>query len=228
MNSQDSNEAPTDTLVLIPTPQELHGLCLSQEVEWPDQLRFELCGFGPIAAAARTMDLICRLRPRQIILAGIAGTYVDKMVIGSAYRFGHVYCHGIGVGEGTNFQSAGALGWAQWAGDAQVGPIRDRITFSSAKASLLTVCSASADSSEANRRHEIRPSASAEDMEAYGVALACQMANVPLEVVRGISNRVGDREHANWKTEDALQSAGDMILQMLQNESENHSPESSD
>ncbi len=43
------------------------------------------------------------------------------------------------------------------------------------------------------------PDAMAEDMEGFGVALACRFAEVPLSIVRGFSNWVGDRNHSNWK-----------------------------
>jgi futalosine hydrolase len=72
---------------------------------------------------------------------------------------------------------------------------------------LLTVCAASADPAEAERRARTWRGARAEDMEAFGAALACALAGVPLDVVRGISNVAGVRDTSTWRIAEALDSA---------------------
>jgi futalosine hydrolase len=52
-------------------------------------------------------------------------------------------------------------------------------------------------------------------MEGFGVAVACRLANVPLTIVRGISNRAGDRDHTNWNIEGSLEQAMQLILHKL-------------
>ena len=59
------------------------------------------------------------------------------------------------------------------------------------------------------------PDAVAEDMEAFGVAMACQMHGVPLEVVRGISNEVGDRDHSQWQIDKALRAAAELVIRLF-------------
>jgi futalosine hydrolase len=81
---------------------------------------------------------------------------------------------------------------------------------------LLTCCAASTDSRDADARRNRFPQAAAEDMEGFGVALACTLAGVPLQIVRGISNQVGDRNHANWQIEPALTSAADLAKELIQ------------
>ena len=44
----------------------------------------------------------------------------------------------------------------------------------------------------------------AEDMEGFAVAFACALAGVPVSIVRGISNVVGDRDPAHWRIPAAL------------------------
>ncbi len=216
------------TLLLVPTPLEFEQLVpklnsMAQERE----AILEVCGFGVVAAAARTMQLIARHNPRQVLLVGIAGALNDDLPIGTAASFRRVVCDGIGVGQRSNFESADLMGWKQWMPVAQSpnevsDPIGDHIdlqtnTHDAAEVSkeLVTVCAASADAHEAEMRRERHPSASAEDMEGFGVAMACKLAGVPLQIVRGISNRAGDRDKLNWDIESALQSARDLAIKIL-------------
>ncbi len=209
------------SLILVPTAKErdqlqprLLGDGLAER-HW----QIATCGFGPIAAAARTMALIHAIRPPRVILVGIAGTFgEDRLPIGSATAFDAVACDGVGVGTGSDHRPASSLGWTQWQGTA--GSIGDRIsltrsTDTAAAPVLLTVCAASANPAEAAQRRSRCPDAWAEDMEGYGAALSCQVEGVPLQIVRGVSNRVGDREPGNWKIDAALAAAADLTRQLV-------------
>jgi futalosine hydrolase len=55
----------------------------------------------------------------------------------------------------------------------------------------------------------------AEDMEGFGVALACRLHGVPVDIVRGISNTVGDRDKARWRVETALEAAAAVALTLM-------------
>jgi len=54
----------------------------------------------------------------------------------------------------------------------------------------------------------------AEDMEGFGVALACRLHCIPLATVRGLSNVAGDRRHAGWEVERALRAAAAQIARL--------------
>ena len=53
-------------------------------------------------------------------------------------------------------------------------------------------------------------------MEGYAVALACRLENVPLVIVRGISNVVGDRQSKNWQTPQALIAAWSLAEEAIE------------
>ena len=143
----------------------------------------------------------------------------------SAYRFGSVACYGIGVGSGDSHRSAAAVGWRQWPGDMSGDslslPIGDDIELASWRGDaegrklLLTVCAASQNDSEVEMKLTAYPLALAEDMEGFGVAAACQLASVPLSIVRGISNRAGDRERRNWKVAEAMIAASELVEDLV-------------
>ncbi len=210
-------------LILIPTQLELSVIAASLPAAALSDWQMELCGFGPIAAASQSATLIERMKPQQVLLIGIAGSFGD-LAIGSAATFAQVRCWGIGVGSGAAHRDADAMGFPQWAGfpdgagfpqwagfpervgDSPVGQVIELPT-SRSRHVLLTCCSASANQDEAKLKRTAVPAAAAEDMEGYGVALSCRIADVPLTIIRGISNQVGDRNQDHWQIEPALQAA---------------------
>jgi futalosine hydrolase len=125
------------------------------------------------------------------------------------------------------------MGWAHWPGeiageiwpgeiageattDAPSHRIEDRIlcdteSTGGTPGGLLSVCAASSDPDHAAIRRRAYPDAIAEEMEAFGVAVACRLAGVRLRVIRGISNRAGSRDLKNWKIESALAAAAELV-----------------
>lgn len=200
----------SQTLVLVPTDIERRHLaaCPGFGVDAPH----ELCGFGPIAAAARTAALIARYRPERILLVGIAGTFDrEALPVGTAATFGRVAMHGVGVGTGSAFVPAGAVGFPHWRDDDAAVRIDDELPLSSpvpsAGGGLLTCCAASISNDDADQRLERFPGVVAEDMEGFAVALAGRLAQTPVAIVRGISNQVGDRRVDRWQIPEALEAA---------------------
>lgn len=200
------------TIIFVPTQLELDSV---GDMDNPG-LKMEICGFGPIASAAKAMEVLKRQRPTQAILMGIAGRYTDELEIGSAYEFGQVACYGVGAGSGEKFQTAGQMGWNHWNGDGDRDLIGDVLQLTeSQKRVLVSACSCCSNESEMSDRLRAFPNAAAEDMEGFGVAVACRIAGVPLSIVRGISNDVGDRDVANWKIEPAMKSAWQLVKTRL-------------
>jgi futalosine hydrolase len=210
------------TLILVPTPLELARI--EDRGGFPPGVGIvATTGFGPIAAAARTSALLARLTPARVLLVGIAGSYdTSTLPIGSAAFFASVAIEGVGAGEGDGLRGPPALGFPQWPGGADRPPILDEIELAPPPREdlpvarlLLTTCAASAARDQAAGRKRRFPSAAAEDMEGFGVALACALEGVPLTIVRGISNEVGDREPARWRIPAALDAARELALAAL-------------
>ena len=222
------------TLFLIPTQTEFDVLQLHLAPGVGADDAVELCGFGLVASAARAAQLIAERKPQRVLLVGIAGTLNSELSVGEATAFRHVACCGVGVGTGADFVPAGTLGWHQFRGRVAVhNPDAPEITVGdslelqgsgqlSAKLrlrTLLSVTAASANPQEAGIRRARFPDAVAEDMEGFGVAVACRLAGVPLEIIRGISNAAGDREKERWQIETALEAAGELALRAVSGES---------
>ena len=221
----------TRVLVLVPTEFELRKLqpLIADSVAEANGI-IMTCGFGPIVAGVTTAQLLAKVTPTKVVLAGISGAIGPRFSIGTAASFSQVACYGIGAGSGSEFQTASELGWTRWneatathgsqdilelhSDPDSFRPWRSDSTTDSGEISadsnhqplLLTVCAASANSTDVADRLKKFPQAAAEDMEAYAVAVACRMANVPLTVIRGISNIAGDRNKAHWDVDAALKA----------------------
>lgn len=211
-------------LLLIPTDVERRwGSSLVEKIA--QKATVELCGFGPVLAGILATQLIAQYRPERVLLVGIAGAIKAGLRIGEAYEFDQVACYGIGVGSGPTFQTASEMGWSQWSSDSldsDMHSIADTIRLTPVDSSssestrlLLSVCAASANAAEVASHQQKFPQAMAEDMEGFSVAAACKLAGVPLRIVRGISNVAGDREHKNWQSAVAMQSALQLATAIL-------------
>ena len=212
-------------LLLVPTELERGLIAQVVAAACGSAIQSELCGFGPVVAAARTARLIAEHRPERVLLVGIAGRFSDRLAIGQAYAFEWVACHGIGAGSADTFVPAEAMGWPQWPGDGADPATRigDAISCTSGRLPatapraglLLSACAASADDADARSRLRLFPDAAAEDMEGFAVAAACRLAGVPLDIVRGISNTAGDRDPSRWQIEAACRAAADLAAMLL-------------
>ena len=210
-------------LILVPTPEEARFVDESIGGHFSDW-SLQVCGFGPIAAAARTGALIARNIPEQVLLLGIAGSYdLGRCPVGSATCFTDVACYGIGVGSGENYLSAAEVGWVPFDDDGIDASIGEFMTLSCGshadergKRLLLTSPTASADDEDRSRRAAAYPDALAEDMEGYAVAAACATVSVPLCIVRGISNQVGQRDKNHWDMNGAMHAAVETTREMIE------------
>ncbi|HET7428472.1 MAG TPA: hypothetical protein VFJ66_03410 [Gaiellales bacterium] len=179
----------------MPTRAEADELAL----DWP---AVELCGFGLAAAGVHAAGAIAQHRPRQVVLAGLAGSYdTDRAPLGSAVRAGVVRCVGIGAGG----LSAAQLGFAD----------SEEVTLADDGPLALSVATASDSPIEAAKRAAAHPGALIEEMEGYAVALAAMQAGVPCVMARGISNRAGERDRDLWQVGPALAAVRDAVGTIL-------------
>ncbi len=204
-------------LVFVPTRQEAEGLLGHSMVGHEESVtiagretHWVLCGLGVASAAALCSTWMQRVHPPRAALVGLAGSYdLGRAPLGSVIRPTQVLCAGIGVGEDREFQPLpfplipeGLVG-PHDQGDTLV--IHGNATGET-PTSLLSVTSAASSPSHAARRQERCPEAIAEAMEDYGAALAAAIQGIPLAIIRGISNRAGDRDHRQWQTHPALRA----------------------
>ncbi|MHC4997032.1 MAG: futalosine hydrolase [Planctomycetota bacterium] len=215
----DGTTKTDSTLVLVPTRFEMDHIDAIGPIRH-NGATVEVCGFGAVAAAARTAQLIARHRPGRVLLIGIAGAYnPHALPIGAAACFGAVTCHGVGKGGETNFLNPTQMGFPQWAGDALNPPVFETLPLhtppvATSHPNLLSV-TASSDSQHLADARRQRYRADAEDMEGFGVALAGVICGTPVAIARGISNVVGQRDPRSWKIQPAIEAVRALALDIL-------------
>jgi len=211
-----------ETLVLVPTDFEFTRLNRLGDEEFSQfSIHADVCGFGPIASGIGAARLLNLFKPRRAILLGIAGSYSDRIAVGEAASFNQVHIEGVGAYDKGVIKRPTELGFAQIDSKHSISgePIFESLFLGGdqkERSSILTVCAASGDTRMATERHELFPGTKAEDMESFSVAIACHQAGIPLSIIRGISNVAGDRDHSNWKINDALQQAKSKLKMLLQ------------
>ena len=199
----------------------------------------EVCGFGPVEAAVGCGLMIDRHQPRRVILAGIAGSLNDQIMPGQAFCFQNVALHGIGVRDAVsgdvshqwNHRFSHAETWLgkPFNGICSLNTLGEQHRQSTLE-NLLTVCTTASSQSEARDRAATLSNGgtfaaddfAAEDMEGFSVAMTCATRNIPLLIIRGISNVAGQHGHANWKIDNAMQSAA-ALLKVAVEQNEWHS-----
>lgn len=211
-----SSPKKTKWLILVPTPMEYEFVA---ERFSKFEATVEICGFGPIVSAAKAMELITHYQPSHVALVGIAGAYASDLSIGAAVVGSEVACFGIGSGSGQDYQTASEIGWVQWSGRGEediIGDVLPLTNFDRPRCQILTVCAAASTSSDVAARLRHYPDAAVEEMEGFSVAAAAKMCGVPFCLVRGISNRAGDRDKNNWKIREALEAATRLLMNCLE------------
>ncbi|MGN6380661.1 MAG: hypothetical protein ACTHNU_17050 [Gaiellales bacterium] len=179
-------------LILVPTELERDMLFADRP-----SVAVAVCGFGLAAAGVGAAHAIAGIPAAAdgVVLVGAAGTYDDiAYPLGSAMVAGRVTCDGIGAGGHT----AAELGFGG----------RDTLELIPAGGpELVSVAHASGDADAARAVVGRHPAAAAEDMEGYAVALAGTRFGVPVTIIRGISNRAGERDRSQWRMAEGLAAA---------------------
>jgi nucleoside phosphorylase len=160
-------------LVVAATPEELAGA--------PPGASVQVCGVGPVDAAARTSAAIAAERPDAVLNVGLAGARsfgAPAFVIGSEA----VYCDAederwFELRASADAALVAAAGRAL--PDASVEPIG-----TSARVGGTTGCEVEA-------------------MEGYAVLRAAALAGVPALEVRVLANAIGEPDRARWRFAEA-------------------------
>ncbi len=179
------------TLILIPTQSERAKLI---DAGYDGDLH--VCGLGPVDAAVGAMACLTAHAYDRCLLVGLCGSFsTEQLPIGEAF-------------VGTTFELPGL--------NANLATMLNRpLTLKptwkldlpqTCSGGMLTVHAASENLAMAKQRHNDFSHCLAEDMETFAVALAARQVGVPFACVRGACNVVGDRDHAHWQMDLAMQA----------------------
>lgn len=200
-------------LLLVPTVREAE-LLLAQpptdqkavvQIELPGAPVAAICGFGIAAAGAGAAWYLANRKASSCLLVGAAGGFAGRVGVGELVHGVHARLHGVGAGRGESHEPAGEMPFdllPELPGEPlelAAAPVDGLVS-----GDVVSVTAASAGAAEAEELASRFRLAVAEDMETWSVAAACHLAGTPLLVVRAVTNVAGDRDHGNWRMEDAM------------------------
>lgn len=171
-------------------------------------------GAGPASAAAATAEALAVGYYELVISAGIAGGFSQVAPIGSLVLADAIIAADLGAESPEGFLSIEELGFgsssvpvhAEWHARL-LAALQETKQVRSAP--VLTVTTATGTAETAERLLHRFPSAAAEAMEGFGVALAAQRRDTAALELRAISNAIGPRDRGAWRIGEALQALED-------------------
>ena len=158
------------------------------------------------AAVALTTASIAKEPYDLVISAGIAGGFPGTLPVGAVAVADEIVAADLGAESGDGFILLEDLGY----GLSRYHPPRPLCrkvaeVLNAISGTVLTVSTITGSSSSAQDLSIRHPGVAAEAMEGFGVATAACAFNVPALEIRSAANIVGDRDHAAWRIDDALQ-----------------------
>jgi futalosine hydrolase len=169
------------------------------------KVQFAVCGFGMAAAGVGVCRTLHSLPPVEgVILAGTAGTLVGRSApIGAVVVGRTVRCVDLGIPAVEEDRLTVAVPrLSSWADQLDLRVLPTLKDFPTGE--ILSVAGPATSLEFAESRRIRYPAGLIEEMEGYSVAVACHTWNIPLTIIRGVSNEAGDRDKSNWKFFDAM------------------------
>jgi futalosine hydrolase len=173
-------------------------------------------GVGPVNAAAALAALLARERATAVVCCGVGGAYP-----GSGLATGDVACAesetyaDLGAESPSGFLDMEALGFPVIEG---APPIFNRLPldlFPAARRVPFVTRTTCTGTDAAAREIAARTKGAVESMEGAAIAHVARLHGVPVGEVRGISNRVGDRDRRSWRVREAAEAAQRALLEWL-------------
>jgi futalosine hydrolase len=175
------------------------------------------CGIGKTNAASAVTALLETLRPRAVMVIGCGGAYpgstleIGDLALATEETFAD---EGVATPEG--FRDFAELGFplltdenfllqSRFAADSQLlgdsRPVFEQVAAAADKkliAGTLVTVSTCSGSERSGREMALRTGGLCENMEGAAIAQICSLYGVPFLELRGISNRVENRDLADW------------------------------
>ena len=150
-------------------------------------LKGEVVGIGAISAAARMAAILANQRPEKVLLIGTASAYPG----------------GPGLGEVVTARRVGTSASVAVMGLGYVprppSPlVCDPFILHNLNLESVDVLTASAVTTDSVLAGRLSHGWQIEQMEAFGVALACAQADVPFAAIFGIASNAGPEAHVQW------------------------------
>jgi futalosine hydrolase len=157
-------------------------------------------GIGPVEAACAVATAISAKRYDLVVEAGIAGAIVDSTAIGDGVAVLDDRLE-LSLEDGRALAlPAGSSIDDRAESDPRWVAVLQSLGFAALRG--VTVCRVTSTDATAERLAEA--GFQIESMEGFAVLRACNRNGIPAIQIRGISNRVGERERSGWNFQAGL------------------------
>jgi futalosine hydrolase len=157
-------------------------------------------GIGPVEAACAVATAISAKRYDLVVEAGIAGAIVDSAAIGDGVAVLDDRLE-LSLEDGRALAlPAGSSIDDRAESDPRWVAVLQSLGFAALRG--VTVCRVTSTDATAERLAEA--GFQIESMEGFAVLRACNRNGIPAIQIRGISNRVGERERSGWNFQAGL------------------------
>lgn len=154
------------------------------------------CGIGKVNSAIGTLMLIDKFKPEMVINTGVAGgadpsMHVLDLLIATKIAYHDVWC-----GPGTNYGAAYGFPVEFAVGERILEISKQSMNSNNVKYGLI--CSGDKFITTESEINEIKnhfDDALAVDMESASIAQVCYMRNIPINIIRVISDTPGQEEN---------------------------------
>ncbi|MEA1874691.1 MAG: futalosine hydrolase [Bacteroidota bacterium] len=167
-----------------------------------------VCGPGLPAAMFHTMQLLTSKKYDIIQLAGIAGSYNEKLTTGSLVCIESEQFADIGVHDNREFTSL--CTHTEWMEIYRNGKIKNphRELMHNTKLPLATSNTVNTN----NLTLEGIPTADIENMEGAGLFMIFNEMKIPFLEIRAISNQVSERNKLKWNIHTAVENLTNYLV----------------
>lgn len=182
-------------------------------------LNMEAVGVGVVDAASGTMRCITQHRPDRVVLLGTCGAMpssglaVGDVVVGRSAL----------LADAAVVEGRAAMPYPAEAIPLDASLLEDLVAAGARPARIVNTVGVTTDDALATKLAEL---GEVEHLEAYAVARACVLAEIPCVVVLGIANVVGSSGRDEWRTHhlEASARAAEVAVRALRTSTTERSP----
>ncbi len=199
-----------DLLIAIAT--EFESELLRERLHARTDVRIVRTGVGPVNAAHAVTVAVLQQAPAGIIVCGVGGAYPSSGLRVGEVVSADIECYGdLGAAGPAGFLDLQALGFALVDSPRLYNDLPMQLYPTERRMKFVTV-STCTGTDVAARAIEARTGGAVENMEGAAVAHVAHLHGIQVGELRGISNRVTDRDTTSWRLKEAATAAQEALL----------------
>lgn len=177
-----------------------------------------ITGVGAAPAVYHLMNRIYKNKYHFILQAGLAGTYNEDLALGDSVFVLQDCFADIAVFEKNKIISVFDMGL----GNSDEMPFKNGWLFNENKISVATkIKTVKGITVNLLNDHvtyieaiKLKYNPDVESMEGAALHYVCLQENIPFLQIRGISNKVGERDKSKWNFKEAIQSSNQLLSEI--------------